>query len=253
MDVIILIRLLLAHILVRYMISVRPLRADRLVERLVERRPRMAEVLAEVFPRLAVLLPSVTEAVVAYAFCGRYEAVWLLPFVFVFSAASHKAEGRKPPTARRFILAEILFLLGTLIAWLGLNESFLYAARWLLELSENVRAGWIILGYFTCLWPLDRLISIATRRWRMQMPESEGLNEAGKWIGKLERVLILTFVLVQHFEAIGFLITAKSIIRFNDLKQSTQKKEAEYVLIGTLMSFSACILLGLGILKLSSP
>ncbi|MFO7902720.1 MAG: hypothetical protein R6U98_08675, partial [Pirellulaceae bacterium] len=43
---------------------------------------------------------------------------------------------------------------------------------------------------------------------------TEGLFRAGLWIGRLERVLILTFFLLQRFEAIGFLIAAKSIFRF---------------------------------------
>jgi hypothetical protein len=74
---------------------------------------------------------------------------------------------------------------------------------------------------------------------------SISLNEAGKWIGIFERILVFTFVVSGHFEGIGFLIAAKSILRFNDIKGNEARKEAEYILIGTLMSFSFSILIGL--------
>jgi hypothetical protein len=71
------------------------------------------------------------------------------------------------------------------------------------------------------------------------------LSEAGKWIGIFERILVLTFVINNHFEGIGFLIAAKSILRFNDIKGDNMRKEAEYILIGTLMSFASSILIGI--------
>jgi hypothetical protein len=53
-------------------------------------------------------------------------------------------------------------------------------------------------------------------------------------------------------EAIGFLIAAKSILRFTDMKGNNLRKEAEYVLIGTLMSFTCSIITGLLINALSA-
>lgn len=56
-------------------------------------------------------------------------------------------------------------------------------------------------------------------------------------IGQLERALIFVFVLVQQFSAIGFLIAAKSIFRFGELRDRSNRMEAEYIIIGTLISF----------------
>ena len=64
---------------------------------------------------------------------------------------------------------------------------------------------------------------------------------AGALIGDLERWLILAFVLMHHYEALGLLIAAKSIIRFGD----AQTKESEYVLAGTLLSISIAVFSGL--------
>ena len=56
-------------------------------------------------------------------------------------------------------------------------------------------------------------------------------------IGQLERALILLFVLVGEPAAIGFLIAAKSVLRFGEVKEPRNRMEAEYIIIGTLASF----------------
>ncbi|WP_316838996.1 DUF3307 domain-containing protein [Pedobacter gandavensis] len=70
-----------------------------------------------------------------------------------------------------------------------------------------------------------------------------GLENAGKWIGICERILILTFVIMGQYTAIGFLITAKSILRFSEKENNTQLK-TEYVLVGTLVSFASSAMIG---------
>lgn len=67
---------------------------------------------------------------------------------------------------------------------------------------------------------------------------SVGLPEAGKIIGRFERLLILLFVLTGSVAGVGFLLTAKSVFRFGDLKDDKTHKRAEYYLIGTLSSFT---------------
>lgn len=64
-----------------------------------------------------------------------------------------------------------------------------------------------------------------------------GLRAGGKIIGQLERSLIYLFVLVDQPQAVGFLIAAKSIFRFGELMRSENRMEAEYIIIGTLLSF----------------
>lgn len=73
----------------------------------------------------------------------------------------------------------------------------------------------------------------------------DSLQNAGKYIGILERLLIFTFIITNHWEGIGFLIAAKSIFRFGDLQESKDRKMTEYILIGTLLSFGLAIVVGL--------
>ena len=93
------------------------------------------------------------------------------------------------------------------------------------------------------------MIDKATKKWQIEVSESkfleEGLDKAGRYIGILERILVLTFVLLNQVSAIGFLIAAKSILRYGNKDKEGARKQTEYVLIGTLMSFSCAILMGL--------
>ena len=73
----------------------------------------------------------------------------------------------------------------------------------------------------------------------------KSLPNAGKYIGIIERLFVLVFIIIGRWEAIGLLITAKSVFRFNDLKETNNRKLTEYILIGTLVSFGLAILAGL--------
>ncbi|MEX0288399.1 MAG: DUF3307 domain-containing protein [Flavobacteriaceae bacterium] len=75
--------------------------------------------------------------------------------------------------------------------------------------------------------------------------DHKSLPNAGKYIGIIERLFVLLFIILGRWEAIGLLITAKSVFRFNDLKESNNRKLTEYILIGTLLSFGLAIITGI--------
>lgn len=68
---------------------------------------------------------------------------------------------------------------------------------------------------------------------------NNGLRDGGRQIGLLERGLIFLFILTGHPIGVGFLIGAKSILRFGTA--SRDQRTAEYVIIGTLASFGWAI------------
>ncbi len=75
--------------------------------------------------------------------------------------------------------------------------------------------------------------------------DHKSLPNAGKYIGIIERLFVLIFIIIGRWEVIGLLIAAKSVFRFNDLKERNNRKLTEYILIGTLVSFGLAILTGL--------
>ncbi|GAB2770761.1 hypothetical protein GCM10027275_11820 [Rhabdobacter roseus] len=163
----------------------------------------------------------------------------------VFVALTHYAIDLGKVYSRRqglgvFLLDQLLLLVG----WLYVTDGFENLAKLGTWANANLKL-WAVLGtYLLGTYPLGILIGMATKSWREQLKKPRpSLSEAGKWIGMLERTLILTFLLGNHFEAIGLLIAAKALLRFKD----DDLLLTEYVLIGTLLSFTATILLGLGL------
>ena len=63
----------------------------------------------------------------------------------------------------------------------------------------------------------------------------ESLQDAGKYIGVLERIIVAASILSGRYELIGFLIAAKSIIRHGE---QSNKGFTEYFLIGTFSSLA---------------
>ena len=90
----------------------------------------------------------------------------------------------------------------------------------------------VISAYFIVSLFGAYFIRTMLRRYEKEL-QIGGLKRAGMIIGILERIIILTLVLVDQYTAISFIFTAKSIARFNELKN---RKISEYYLIGTLLS-----------------
>ncbi len=100
---------------------------------------------------------------------------------------------------------------------------------------------YVVAGLFFVTLPAGRLIGLLLGGWQDLLEEewARSLPQAGLWIGMLERVLVFVFVLLDHWEGVGFLIAAKSVFRFGDLhRNEPARRLTEYVLIGTLCSFS---------------
>lgn len=149
---------------------------------------------------------------------------------------------------KMFLSDQILHLFAILIAWLYLTSNFSLIIPFLSDIvnSESVMA--ILIGYLIIIFPAGFLIGKATKRWQNEVEydlKKNSLDAAGRYIGIFERILVLTFILAGNFSAIGFLIAAKSILRFSDKSETGARKQTEYVLIGTLMSFTITILIGL--------
>ena len=78
---------------------------------------------------------------------------------------------------------------------------------------------------------------------RLSSEKRPGIERAGRYIGILERSLVLTAMLFGKMEFIGYIFAAKSIARYPEMKEGTDF--AEYYLIGTLTSISIAFFGGL--------
>jgi hypothetical protein len=98
----------------------------------------------------------------------------------------------------------------------------------------------IVAGLLLCLKPANVLLNICLSRLNI-IADKDDLPRVGHWIGSIERTMTFVLILLGQYTAIGFIIGAKSILRYSD------KKNLEYVLVGTLMSFAVAFALGVGI------
>lgn len=154
---------------------------------------------------------------------------------------------------------------GSRVRWFLLDQSLHIASillLWFLFLRPEVNLAplfndislWI---YAAALMFITTVSGIMMRElmssWSKALNDSqeESLNNAGKYIGILERLFVFFFVITDNWEGIGFLLAAKSVFRFGDLKESKDRKLTEYILIGTLLSFGIAIMTGVLVLKLT--
>lgn len=102
--------------------------------------------------------------------------------------------------------------------------------------------------------PSNILLNLIIRYYEVPVPndsaeddsEPHGAFHSGALIGTLERVLMIVLIVMSQYEAIGFLIAAKSILRFSSVNES---EKSEYVVAGTFISFCIALVLGLMVVK----
>jgi hypothetical protein len=125
--------------------------------------------------------------------------------------------------------------------WAPTSEWLAWFARWALVAAAyvfNAKGG-------------TRVVRGVLERFPKAVPPETGNHESeyemGRWIGNLERFLILTFALFGQWAALGLIVAAKSIARFPELTGQRHKDFAEYYLIGTLTSVLVALASGMAV------
>lgn len=188
------------------------------------------------------------SALLIFFFSTLFGVLWFPLVIFISRVLSDGLNFSKEDQGKRILLGQAVKIVVLLVCFVFLEVSGLSRDVMLFVSPEGSFKFWLIASsYIIIFWPVGFLIGQMTEQWRNQIKKEslEGLGKAGLWIGRLERLLILTFVLINRFEAIGFLIAAKSIFRIGEITNSKNRKVAEYILIGTLLSVVSAIFLGI--------
>lgn len=146
-------------------------------------------------------------------------------------------------TATYFIADQLLHLLIIIGCWYFTFFTWNDATLAWQQVNQNLSIWKTITAFVFLNAPAGILIGQLTKQWRDKLPEAENLANAGKWIGIVERIIIFIFVLYSEYSAIGLLVAAKGIIRFNE--KDRQEIKTEYLVIGTLLSIALAIVTGL--------
>lgn len=147
-----------------------------------------------------------------------------------------------------FLIDQVLHIASIIALWMLFFKPELDFTSWYQDMNI-----WI---YITAILFITIVSGIIIRElmssWSNSIEEGndESLSNAGKYIGILERLFVFIFIITGHWEGIGFLLAAKSVFRFGDLKESKDRKLTEYILIGTLLSFGIALATSILVLKI---
>lgn len=187
---------------------------------------------------------SFIHALLAFFIVGEldYWAIPIIIFITHLAIDTVKSNSKAPNSSSAFLIDQLTHFIVIISIVYYYREP--YGNIFQTLVNEEVYNKGIILftGFLLIGKPASILLKLSLKH---LIPHYEntnsGIEQAGMWIGYLERFLILTFILLNQFAAVGFLLTAKSIFRFGELTKANDLQKTEYVLIGTLASFTIAI------------
>ncbi|MFM2476973.1 hypothetical protein [Celerinatantimonas sp. MCCC 1A17872] len=169
-------------------------------------------------------------------------AAIVMGVIYLATVLSEQVYGRY---CQAILIRQLIHLVVIVVACAALSPQFVHE---LMVWVANSNIIFIALGYLLILKPASTLVGILLKPWSEHLTKSQdtptSLANAGQWIGYLERFIALTFILSHQYAAVGWILGAKSIFRFGELRNSHDKKLTEYIMVGTLASFAVTILIG---------
>jgi hypothetical protein len=96
-------------------------------------------------------------------------------------------------------------------------------------------AAIVAIGGLLLTFPANWVVRQVLRLTRKETTPSH--NQAGRWIGVLERLLIYVLMLAGAAAAAGLVVAAKSILRYPEISAQPATIDPEYVLVGSLASW----------------
>lgn len=107
--------------------------------------------------------------------------------------------------------------------------------NWVWSWAFSPEALAICIAYLLLLKPASIFIKNFLAQWSpaKEFDEDGSLVRAGAMIGYMERILIFTFILLDQYVAVGFVLGLKAAYRFKD---TDNHAKAEYLLMGTFLS-----------------
>ena len=178
---------------------------------------------------------ALIHAACAYLLVGDWGG-WVIPLViFITHMIIDIAKVKWFATSTiAFLIDQLAHIAVITGLWWALYAQQGVELVWVTRVAGSSTFWAILIGYMLMLKPSSLLISMFIRGWTPSNGmQTQGMPNAGKWTGNIE--------------AVGILLAAKSIFRFGDLNKAREIKITEYVLLGTLASFSIALLTGFAI------
>jgi len=146
-------------------------------------------------------------------------------------------------------LFHILIILAIAYLLRDIDEGALYNAQYIKVLGAFGVSGTVVISWFIKILlihkPANILISGILSQYKPIAKEAEEASDknTGRFIGTLERTVMVILMSINQYSAVGFVLTAKSIARYDRI--SKEQEFAEYYLLGTLFSTICAIVVSL--------
>lgn len=211
------------------------LQTDKLANRKLKKYPYV------LLHSLYYLLCSVICVLPFWSMEGFISALLLAALHFALDSARYLFTTKKRPTAMMYVIDQSIHLLfiavvASVLAYLGYELRLLpIVNKYLSAITENPLS---LLGFAGSILMIFKPANVTIKQLVGKYKPLEGnlneLSNAGASVGTLERIIILLLLSANQYAAIGLVLTAKSVARYNKL--SEDKQFAEYYLLGTLLS-----------------
>ena len=192
------------------------------------------------FSLFLTTLPVMNQSVFVVVFVLSFSH-WLIDSIKYYYKATHELSYDQLVFVYlfdQFLHLMVILLGGTFLILRQIDVRYLSGLEnILLQLQLNSE---LILSWILVLLVIYKPSSISIRiildhfEPKHKKEEDEGISNAGALIGIFERLIILLMIYAGQLPAIGFVLTAKSVARYNKISEDPQF--AEYYLLGTLLS-----------------
>ena len=194
-----------------------------------------------------LFLHALIQALVVWIVCGLWTN-WKIPLYiftthFVIDFIKIKLNDERVGV---FIVDQVLHVITILLFVNSVFHEEISASYWVQVFGDTYFIYQILLsGLILSSKAGESIIPYFLEKNKIIRPgESEsmmGFPAGGRLIGILERLMIFMFIYLDATRDIAFLITAKSILRFGEVTDNAGRKNAEYIIIGTFLSFAYAI------------
>jgi hypothetical protein len=186
-----------------------------------------------------------TVAILSWLFAGSMELWIILPWIGITHAATDYVKAVYGDALGEpfgmFLLDQAVHIAVIILTAFAVPELFTYESVWLVMFGDQFIQALIILsgvilavrvaGIVIGIW-IGPMLQLMDEQVRGQFESSSSI------IGQLERLLIFFFVFTGLYSGVGFLLGAKALFRMGTLIDRTRRYESEYVIVGTLISFT---------------
>lgn len=197
-----------------------------------------------------LLIHSLEVSAITWLFLGSFQLWYAAAFLFVLHFlidalnARITAKDEDPNKQLTMLTADQLMHLLSLLFIRYLISNWTVTSGincWAMLLGIRYTKGLLLISGFSLgVWGIAVILGFQMKPLALRIPRKKrkGLLKGGRIIGLLERTLVMVFVLAGKPEGVAFAVAAKSIFRIGDLADHGERLNAEYIMIGTLRSFT---------------